>query len=162
MKSDLISILVLISVIISLALPIPTYAGVDNYVVSKRADGGYTLAIRYSKRHWQPITVEGFFPLEKGICVVELKGKGKKREYKNLKGTYYGADNIGGRFENWDVGYAWIDEKENLLYLKLFWAAPPDDTIESYVNGEYDLSHTDSSDSQLIKWLQTYREKESN
>lgn len=146
--------------LIIVTMPSGVFAGIDNYIISKRTDGGYTIAIRYSKRHWQPITTEGFFPLEKGICVVEIIGKGEKREHGDFKGTYYSSENLAGRSRIWDIGYAWIDDKDKYLYLNLFSVVPPDDTVSSNINGKYDLTHSDLSDKQLIKWLETYRDKE--
>jgi len=116
------------------------HAGVDEFTASKRADGGYNLNIKYSKRHWKPITAEGFFPIEKRSYIIEIPGKGEKWNNRNQKGTFYSITDIFSNSKDWDIGYAWVDDEGKNLYLNFFWVAAPDNLIPSDINGKYELS----------------------
>ena len=109
------------------------------YSVTERPDGGYTLNITYSKRHWIPITAEGFFPLEKDNFTIDIIGKGKDYTPRNQKGYYYTQEDVKSIGKLWDFGYAWIDADRKYLYLNLYWVSLPDRIVPSKVNGKYIL-----------------------
>lgn len=109
------------------------------YSVSLRSDGGYTLLITCSKRHWNPITAEGFFPKEKEIYKIELIGEGEDWSYRNQNGYYYSLQKIISNKNHWDLGYVWVDLNRKFLYINLFWISSPNKLIESDINGKYIL-----------------------
>jgi hypothetical protein len=112
------------------------------YSVTERPDGGYTLYISYSKRHWIPITAEGMFPLDKGNYTIDVIGKGK--EYtsgRGLKGYLYTQEDIKSLSTLWNFGYAWIDADRMYLYLNLYWMILPDESAPSKINGKYKLKN---------------------
>jgi hypothetical protein len=125
-----------------LRIPYIASAAIDGYSVSKSIDGGYSINIRYSKRHLKPITAEGMFPLEKRSYIVEVKGNGKNWNYRNQNGTYYDSENVTSNLKAWDIGYAWIDNEGEYIYLNFFWISAPDDLVPSDVNGKYELPHS--------------------
>jgi len=110
------------------------------YSVSRKPDGGYTLNINIVKRHWKPITAEGFFPVERTSYVIDVMGKGRDWTYRAQSGFYYSSAEIKCRHQSWDFGYAWIDSERKYLYLNFYWVSSPDDIIPSDVNGKYRLS----------------------
>lgn len=112
------------------------------YAVSSRPDGGFSVEIVYSKRHWKPITAEGMFPLDKKGYKIEVIGKGEDWTNRNQKGYYYRSDEITSDIKAWDLGYGWIDENRRYLYLNFFWVSSPDGLIPSDINGKYDLRKT--------------------
>jgi hypothetical protein len=109
------------------------------YSVTERPDGGYTLNINYSKRHWIPITGEGFFPLEKGNYTIDIIGKGKDYTSRQEKGYYYTPEDVKSVGKLWDFGYAWIDTERTYLYLNMYWVSLPDGIVPSKLNGKYRL-----------------------
>ncbi len=113
------------------------------YSVTERPEGGYTLNISYSKRHWIPITAEGMFPLEEGNYTIDVIGKGRKKTFWNgsLEGYYYTQEDIKSLSTLWNFGYAWIDADREYLYLNLYWASFPDSIVPSKINGKYKLKN---------------------
>jgi hypothetical protein len=107
------------------------------YNISIRPDGGYKLLINYSKRVWQPITAEGFFPKIERSYTIELISKGKDWSFRNQKGFYYPLEKIQSADKAWDIGYAWVDANRKYIYLNLFWVKSPDGLTPSDVNGKY-------------------------
>ena len=110
------------------------------YTVLVRPDGGYTLTITKSKRHWKPITAEGIFPKETKNYTIDIIGKGEDWSNRNQHGYYYASEAIKCNRKAWDFGYAWVDNKRKYLYLNLYWASSPDDNTSSDVNGKYLLN----------------------
>jgi hypothetical protein len=111
-----------------------------DYKITVNSDGGYSLKITYIKRHWKPITAEGFFPLERKSYAIDIIGKGKDWKYRGQNGYYYSIEDIQSNRKSWDFGYAWVDLERKYLYLNLYWVASPDDIIPSDVNGKYSLT----------------------
>jgi hypothetical protein len=109
------------------------------YSVTARQDGGYTLAIDVSKRHWMPITAEGFFPKEEISYQIEIVGQGDNWSYRNQNGYYYSLNEISCNNNNWDLGYVWVDSKRENLYINLYWVSEPDKLVETHINGKYVL-----------------------
>jgi len=112
-----------------------------NHQVKKRDDGGFTIVINGTIQHFIPITAEGFFPKEPVNYRVELIGKGKDWSYRNQPGFYYSyPDSIKGELSSWDIGYAWVDEKKENIYLNFYWIASPDSLAKSKINGKYKIT----------------------
>ena len=107
--------------------------------VKNRSDGGYTLTITYLKRHWKPITAEGFFPVERKYYVIGIVGSGEDLSYREKNGFYYPLDKIVSEDVAWDLGYAWIDAERKYIYLNLYWISPPDGLTPSGASGRYRL-----------------------
>jgi len=110
------------------------------YTVLVRPDGGYTLTITKSKRHWKPITAEGIFPKETKNYTIDIIGKGEDWSNRNQNGYYYTFEAIKCNRKAWDFGYAWVDNERKHLYLNLYWVSSPDDYTPSDVNGKYLLN----------------------
>lgn len=110
------------------------------YSIINRPDGGYSLNVKFLKRHWTPITAEGIFPIEKKNYQVDIIGKGKDWTFRNQKGYYYSSDDIKSNPKAWDFGYAWVDADRKNLYLNLFWVSSPDKLIPSDISGKYLLT----------------------
>lgn len=113
-------------------------AGSKEYTVQARADGGYSIHVTVTIRHWQPITAEGFFPKERLSYTIEIVGGGKDWSYRNQPGYFYSQKDVlckgGGP---WDFGYAWVDTKREYIYLNFFRVSAPDSRTASEVNGRY-------------------------
>lgn len=106
--------------------------------VKQNADGGFELSLTGTKRIYQPITAEGFFPTQSINYKVVLKGNGQNWTYRNQEGYYYSYPNdIEASQSHWDFGYAWVNKNRDTIFLNLFWVKAPDSLIESDVNGSY-------------------------
>jgi hypothetical protein len=105
------------------------------YTVRTRSDGGYSIEVTVTKRHW--ITPDGFFPKNKYSYKIEIMGGGKDWSYRGQPGYFYSQKEVlckgGGP---WDFGYVWVDAKREYIYLNLFYVSAPDSTIPSDVNGK--------------------------
>jgi hypothetical protein len=109
------------------------------YTVSRRSDRGYTLEIYIEKRHWKPITAEGFFPVEKKSYSIEIIGDGKDWSYREQNGYFYPLEQIQSIKKHWDIGYAWVDADRKYIYLNLYWVNAPDGLKRSDVSGKYTI-----------------------
>lgn len=107
------------------------------YSIVPRPDGGYTVSILSSKRHWSPLTAEGIFPKENATYQIEILGQGKDWSYRNQKGYYYSLAEIKCDRIHWDLGYVWLDSERKTLYFNLFWVSAPDKLIKANINGKY-------------------------
>lgn len=112
-------------------------ADTNEYSVSERGDGGYTVLINYSKRVWKPITAEGFFPKEEGRYEIILLERGEDWSNQGESGFFYPLNKIESKTKHWEVGFAWVDQKREMLYLNLFWVSPPDKLMPMAINGKY-------------------------
>lgn len=121
------------------------FIGVDamasgkEYDIKRKPDGGYTIDLRINKRHWKPITAEGFFPIQELYFKIDIVGEGKDWSSKDQPGYYYSSDLVSCKGRAWDFGYAWVDRERKYLYLTFYWATSPDKMIASDVNGKYAL-----------------------
>lgn len=109
------------------------------YSVTSRSDGGYKLEIYVKKRHWKPITAEGFFPKEEKSYVIEIVGKGTNWDYRAHNGYFYSLDKIKSVKKHWDIGYAWVDKERKNIYINFFWVDSPDGLKPSDINGKYTI-----------------------
>lgn len=114
-------------------------ANEKEYDISRKPDGGYTIDLRINKRHWKPITAEGFFPKQELYFTIDIAGKGKDWSGKDQPGFYYSSDLVSCKGQAWDFGYAWVDRERRFVYLNFYWASSPDKMIASDVNGKYAL-----------------------
>lgn len=112
----------------------------SEYKISSRPDGGYSLDIVVHKRHWKPITAEGIFPKETKNYSMDIIGKGKDWSFRNQEGYYYAIEQIESKNKAWDIGFAWVDNKLEYLYLNLYWVSAPNEITPSDVNGKYSLT----------------------
>jgi len=111
-----------------------------DHKVKERSDGGYTVTLSGTIRHLTPITPEGAFPKQQIYYQIELKGKGKDWSYRNQPGFYYSyPDDIECKTPHWDIGYAWVDQNRQTIYLNLYWLKSPDSLWESDINGTYKI-----------------------
>lgn len=115
-------------------------ADTKTYTVRSRSDGGYSIDIVVIKRHWQPITAEGFFPKERKTFTIEIIGNGQDWSFRKQSGFFYSQENVLCKSKLWDIGYAWIDSKREYIYLNFFWASAPDSTTPSDINGKYQIA----------------------
>jgi hypothetical protein len=122
-----------------LLLKVNAMASEKEYHIERKPDGGYTIDLRINKRHWKPITAEGFFPKQELYFKIDIDGKGKDWSSKDQPGYYYSSDFVSCKGKAWDFGYAWIDHDRKFLYLTFYWASSPDKLIASDVNGKYSL-----------------------
>lgn len=116
-----------------------TMADNKKYTISKRADGGYTISITYSKRIWKPITAEGFFPKETGDYEINIIGSGEDWSYQGEPGFFYSLEKIKSKKTHWETGFAWVDQKREYLYLNLYWVSVPDKLMPLPINGKYKI-----------------------
>lgn len=116
------------------------------YTIMEREDGGYTLNLFISKRHWKPITAEGFFPKEEKSYTIDIVGPGKDWSFRAQNGFYYSLEQIVSTKRHWDIGYAWVDPDKRYLYLNLYWVSSPDGLSPSDVSGKYRLDNLASWD----------------
>ncbi len=108
--------------------------------LERRTDGGYMLVLRGTVRHIQPISAEGFFPVQHVYCTITLRGAGKDSFFRGQPGHYFSyPDDIESVEKYWDTGYAWVDKKRETIYLNFFWVTAPDSLIKSVVNGSYNI-----------------------
>ena len=125
-----------------LLIGIDAMASEKEYDIESKSDGGYTIDLRIIKRHWKPITAEGFFPKQELYFKIDIAGKGKDWSAKDQPGYYYSSDLVSCKGKAWDFGYAWVDRERKYLYLTFYWASSPDKMIASDVNGKYALPIT--------------------
>jgi hypothetical protein len=136
--SNLIATLCVIIVLSSCA-NFGSYNQIDSQV-SPREDGGYTLTLKGQTQIVQPVTAEGFFPKQSIYSQIQLIGLGKNWEYRNQHGFYYQyPKDIECKNSYWDIGYAWVDEKRENIYLNFYWIDSPNSLKESKVNGKYKI-----------------------
>ena len=137
--------IIFISLILFFLICSNCYAGFGdfqqlNHEIKNRNDGGFTIVINGTIQHFKPITSEGFFPKEKVNYQIELVGRGKDWSYRNQLGYYYAyPGSIECKKPHWDIGYAWIDEKKEYIYLNFYWIKSPDSLEESKINGKYKI-----------------------
>ena len=69
-----------------LLMGVDVMASDKDYEIERKPDGGYTIDLRINKRHWKPITAEGFFPkqemyfkIEQGIITLLILCRLKER-----------------------------------------------------------------------------------
>jgi len=122
-----------------LLMGVDVMASDKDYEIERKPDGGYTIELRINKRHWKPITAEGFFPKQEMYFKIELSGEGNDWSSKDQPGYYYSSDFVSSKGKAWDFGYAWVDLERKLLHFNFFWASPPDKLIPSEANGKYRL-----------------------
>jgi len=128
-------------IILSSCASLGTYSQIDSQV-TQRADGGYTLTLKGQTQIVQPITAEGFFPKQPIYSQIELIGPGKNWKYRNQKGFYYQfPKDIECKNSYWDIGYAWVDEKRENIYLNFYWVNSPSSLKESRINGRYKITN---------------------
>lgn len=141
MTANLLINFFLILSIVPLSLIMSSYSMANDaeYTISIRPDGGYTLVINKSIRHWNPITAEGIFPKETKHYIIDIVGKGNDWSNRNQNGYYFTSKEIKCNKKAWDFGYAWIDNERKYLYLNLFWVSSPDGYTPADVNGKYRL-----------------------
>ena len=130
----------LLAIMSILIMETNSMASNKEYSVKRRSDGGYTIDITINKRHWKPITAEGFFPKQRMHFVVEVIGQGQDWSKIDQKGFFYSSEYVMSKGKAWDFGYAWIDFERKFLYLNFYWVASPDSIIPSDVNGTYNLA----------------------
>lgn len=128
----------LVIVVVTVAFANSCLAQKLEYKVTPRADGGYSIDIQYTKRHWLPFSAEGPFPKESGHSIVELIGKGKDWAYRNQDGFVYLKEYIRNMPE--DIGYIWIDRKREYIYINCYSISSPDKVVPSLINGKYRIS----------------------
>ncbi|MFZ5759525.1 MAG: hypothetical protein ACOY32_07845 [Thermodesulfobacteriota bacterium] len=110
------------------------------YNITPLPHGGYSVDIILVKRHWKPITAEGFFPKERKKYKFEIVGNGEDWSNRNQKGFYYSMNDIVSKRKIWDLGYAWVDHLRKFIYFNFYWASSPDEIIPSDINGRYSIS----------------------
>lgn len=122
-----------------LLIGVNAMASEKKYDIKCKPDGGYSIDLRINKRHWKPITAEGFFPKQEMYFKIDIVGEGKDWSSKDQPGYYYSSELVSCKGKGWDFGYAWVDRERKYLYLTFYWASSPDKMIASDVNGKYAL-----------------------
>jgi hypothetical protein len=117
-----------------------------NHKIEKRDDGGYTLIIDGDIQHMRPITAEGSFPKQELHYVIELKGKGKDWSYRNQPGFHYSYPDTIECKQKWDFGYAWVDQKNEYIYINFYSIKAPDSLRDSEINGKYKIQPANTAD----------------
>ena len=106
--------------------------------VIPREDGGYEITLNGTKRIYQPITAEGFFPVEQLNYKISLIGKGKEWSFRAQPGYYYSfPTDIKSAKCHWDFGYIWVDKNRETISINLYWVKAPDSLLDADINGSY-------------------------
>lgn len=118
-----------------------SYNQIDSQV-TPRADGGYTLVLKGETQIVQPITAEGFFPRQQIYSQIQLIGQGENWSYRNQPGFYYEYQkDIECKNANWDIGYAWVDQNRENIYLNFYWIDSPNSLKKSRINGKIKIKN---------------------
>jgi len=134
------SIIAITALLLVFSVSNKSIAEETKYEISPLPNGGYSVDIVLVKRHWKPITAEGFFPIERKTYKFEIIGKGEDWSNRNPKGFYYSTNEIISKRELWDLGYAWVDPLRKYIYFNFYWVSAPDEIIPSDINGKYPIA----------------------